>query len=255
MRALKTPQRTLRPPASCRRPHLPSHCGRRPPIPGFERSFFQTPRPLSTNKPPNPSTTTTATAKNQSLPPTQTRIDRVLARLPDGALRRYASRLRGAPVTHVAAFLVLHEITAVVPLLGLFGLFHYSRAEEHAPAPLAYVLERHGGYVKEGAARFERWFRRRGWFGFGEREAEAEAEVEGGEEGRGRGTGSGEEGVLSELWRESGEGKYRVLVEIGLAYAVTKVLLPVRIAVSVWATPWFAGVMLRARRVMSGWTK
>lgn len=37
-----------------------------------------------------------------------------------------------------------------------------------------------------------------------------------------------------------GEGGARVLVEIATAYAVTKVLLPVRVVVSVWGTPGFA---------------
>jgi hypothetical protein len=29
-------------------------------------------------------------------------------------------------VTHVVSFLILHEITAVVPLVGLAGLFHWT---------------------------------------------------------------------------------------------------------------------------------
>lgn len=52
------------------------------------------------------------------------------------------------------------------------------------------------------------------------------------------------------------EGKYgsgtRVVLEVATAYAITKVLLPVRILGSVWATPWFArrvlGVFKRFRR-------
>lgn len=37
-----------------------------------------------------------------------------------------------------------------------------------------------------------------------------------------------------------GEGTSRVLVEVGAAWAVTKALLPLRLVVSVWGTPWFA---------------
>ncbi len=37
-----------------------------------------------------------------------------------------------------------------------------------------------------------------------------------------------------------GEGGARLLVEVATAYAVTKVLLPVRIVFSVWGTPGFA---------------
>jgi hypothetical protein len=147
----------------------------------------------------------------------------------------------------VVAFLILHEITAVVPLLGLFGLFHYT---EHVP--VAWMVAHYGGYVREGVGRFERWFRRRGWFGFG-----GEGEQTGGEgvsiqgvgvgEGESGGVGAGAEGVLLRWERDP---KYRVVVEIGLAYALTKVLLPVRIVGSVWATPWFAGVLGRLRRVV-----
>lgn len=46
------------------------------------------------------------------------------------------------------------------------------------------------------------------------------------------------------------EGKYgsgtRVVLEVAAAYAITKVLLPVRILGSVWATPWFARTVLSA---------
>lgn len=85
--------------------------------------------------------------------------------------------------------------------------------------------------------RFERWFRRRGWFGF--------EKTEPGKNGVVLETGEGEEQRLRELWER--DRRYRAVVEIALAYAVTKVLLPVRIGVSLWATPWFAGVMMRIK--------
>ncbi|KAK3308763.1 uncharacterized protein B0T15DRAFT_382743, partial [Chaetomium strumarium] len=164
------------------------------------------------------------------------RVERILSRLPR-PLQRYATRLRGAPLTHVAAFLVLHEITAVVPLLGLFGLFHYAVAGAHLP--VEWLMRNYGGYVEEGVSRFERYFRRKGWFGFGEDE-------EGGGINGERNGAEGEE-VLRH-WRDQGgadDPKYRVVVEIALAYTITKALLPVRIVASVWATPWFAGVLTR----------
>ena len=40
-------------------------------------------------------------------------------------------------------------------------------------------------------------------------------------------------------WRY-GEGATRVVVEVGAAWAITKALLPLRLVLSVWATPWFA---------------
>lgn len=167
-----------------------------------------------------------------------TRVERIIARLPR-PLQRHAARLRGAPLAHVTAFLILHELTAVAPLLGLFGLFHYWGGGGWAESRLAELC---GGYVAEGARRFERYFRRKGWFGFGEgdggdaRQTEMEGGVEEGDE------------VMALGQRDP---RYRVVVEVALAYAVTKALLPVRIAASLWATPWFAGVLMRLRRVVS----
>ena len=151
-------------------------------------------------------------------------------------MQRYTARLRGAPVSHVAAFLILHEITAVVPLLGLFGLFHYTNL-----VPIDYMMGHYGGYVSEGARRFEKYFRRKGYFGFGEEdgvEMEQPVQPESDEEVQ--------EAVLRR-WT-SADSKYKVVVEIALAYAITKVLLPARILGSLWATPWFAGILVRIRR-------
>lgn len=139
------------------------------------------------------------------------------------------------------AFLILHELTAIVPLLALFGLFHYTDF-----VPLGWMMEHYGGYVRDGVGRFERYFRRKGWFGF-----EA-AEEEGGlTERPGEREAPGEQGdeAVMERW-QSADGKYRIVVEVALAYSITKVMLPVRIVGSLWATPWFAGVLARIRRIM-----
>lgn len=157
-------------------------------------------------------------------------------------MQGYAGRLRSAPLSHVVAFLVLHELTAVVPLLGLFGLFHYGGA---SAAPIGYMMEHYGAYVREGAARFERYFTRKGWFGFGREDGDGEAAARG---IRGNDDGEGDAAVMRR-W-EGSDGKYRIVVEVALAYAITKVLLPARIVVSLWATPWFAGVMGRVRRLL-----
>ncbi|KAH8887367.1 hypothetical protein GQ53DRAFT_613498, partial [Thozetella sp. PMI_491] len=150
------------------------------------------------------------------------RASRILSRLPP-SMRKYTDRLRNAPVSHVVAFLVLHELTAIVPLVGLFGFFHYTDY-----VPIGYMLENYGSYVRDGAIRFERYFRKKGWLGEEDRGAE-------------------DEGAL-DLWQAS--GRYKMVVEVALAYAITKVLLPVRIIGSVWATPWFAGVLIRMRRLV-----
>lgn len=204
------------------RPRLPAAANLLRPRPRPARRY----RHSSSSSSPSSSSTTP-----------QSRADRILARLP-APLRRYTTRLRGAPVSHVVAFLVLHELTAVVPLLALFGLFHYTDL-----VPLGYMMEHYGGYVREGVARFERYFRRKGWFGFGEQQ---ETPEEGGV--KAVVDAQGDEAVM-DRW-ESTDGKYKLVVEVALAYSITKALLPVRIVGSLWATPWFAGVIGRIRRIV-----
>lgn len=50
-------------------------------------------------------------------------------------------------------------------------------------------------------------------------------------------------GTSVKEWKFSERGT-RVVVEVATAYAVTKALLPVRIMLSLWATPWFARVAI-----------
>ena len=90
--------------------------------------------------------------------------------------------------------------------------------------------------------RFGRYFRRKGWFGF---RGVGEEEV-GKEEGVDVGRGKGEDELVQGVERKWGVGEKggRILVEVATAYAVTKVFLPARILVSVWATPWFARAVL-----------
>jgi len=140
----------------------------------------------------------------------------------------------------MTAFLILHELTAIVPLFLLFGLFHYYLDV----GPLETWMRGHyGTYVSQGMERFERYFRRKGWFGFTREEDRGtiEKEVEGGELERDRERGD-----------EAGGRRYKVVLEVALAYAVTKALLPVRIVGSLWATPWFAGVLGRLKGLVRG---
>lgn len=206
------------------------------PIRETAKRFPKPARRLNSTKPPSPSpsppSAETAAANKQ-----QSRADRILSRLPR-RMQGYAGRLRSAPLSHVVAFLVLHELTAVVPLLGLFGLFHYGGA---SAAPIGYMMEHYGAYVRDGTARFERYFTRKGWFGFGREDGE---QAPGGIKDD---NGNDDAAVMSR-W-EGSDGKYRIVVEVALAYAITKALLPARIVVSLWATPWFAGLMGRIRQV------
>lgn len=141
----------------------------------------------------------------------------------------------------MTAFLILHELTAIVPLLALFGLFHYYA--DVGPIE-AWMRGHYGAYVSQGTERFERYFRRKRWFGFGQEHA---AETEGSD-------GAAEAVVNGSTGDSAGSDaqarRYKVVVEVALAYAITKALLPLRIVGSVWATPWFAGVLVRLRRIV-----
>lgn len=134
----------------------------------------------------------------------RSRMDHIESRLPR-FLQRIVTPLRNAPVSHITAFLILHEITAIVPLFGLAAAFHYS---EWLPP---YISE--GKWVKEGTEKFGKWVKKRGWIAEDQR---------------------------SGKWWGRGEGGVRIVVELATAYAVTKALLPIRLLLSVWATPWFA---------------
>ncbi|TPX13465.1 uncharacterized protein E0L32_006195 [Thyridium curvatum] len=185
---------------------------------------------------PQPSSSSSSSASSSTT--THTRAERILSRLPP-SMQKYTRALRNAPLSHVVSFLILHEMTAVVPLLGLFGLFHYTDK-----VPVDYVTEHYGGYVREGARRFEKYFRRKGWFGFG---------ADGGDGAGATIAASAAEEASEDAVRDrwmSGDTKYKVVVEIALAYAITKALLPVRIVASVWATPWFAGVLGGLQRLV-----
>lgn len=190
-------------------------------------------RPTTLTKRPN--STSGGGGKQPEGSRAQSRVASIYARLPP-YLRRYTTGLRDAPVSHVVSFLILHEITAIVPLLGLFGLFHYTDY-----VPLGYFMDHYGSYVREGVKRFERYFRRKGWFGFDQKEDEASRSLDGKD---------GDDEVVLEKW-ETSSTKYRILVEVALAHTIVKVLLPARILLSVWATPWAAGLFARIRTMVT----
>ncbi|OBT91336.1 hypothetical protein VE01_10663 [Pseudogymnoascus verrucosus] len=183
-------------------------------------------RPYTTTKPPSP-TPAPATPPDTS---TRTRLNKLLDRTPK-FLHPYTNGLRNAPVSHIISFLILHELTAIIPLIGLSAAFHYS---EWTPE---WMRER--GEEYEG--RFRRYFGRKGWFG-------VEAVGDGGV------AASGVDGVAEGegMKAEGGGGGVRIVMEVATAYAVTKVLLPVRIVGSVWATPWFARVVVGRFKRLGG---
>ncbi|KXH64074.1 hypothetical protein CSAL01_01321 [Colletotrichum salicis] len=191
----------------------------------------------------------TALRKNSTNPPSSSSAtssraaDRILDRVPL-RFQKYTTGLRKAPLSHVVAFLILHEITAVVPLLGVFGFFHYTNF-----LPLEYVTGHWAGYVRDGVGMAERYFSRKGWFGFEAQDrGTMTRQLEGLGEGEAREMETESTQDVLERWQK--DGKYKVVVEVAMAWAITKALLPARILVSVWGTPWFAGVMGRARGIL-----
>ncbi|KAF2845138.1 hypothetical protein T440DRAFT_522894 [Plenodomus tracheiphilus IPT5] len=162
----------------------------------------------------------------------QSRLTRLNERLPR-FLHKYTLALSNAPLTHISSFLILHELTAIIPLFSLAAYFHYT----HWLPP--WFAE--GAWVASGVERFGRYFRRKGWIR-SEEAAEAKLEVE----KHNRDVEDAEkEGQKTELrkvdkaWNLS-EGGVRLVVEFATAYAITKMFLVPRIMFSVWATPWFA---------------
>ncbi|CBY00168.1 hypothetical protein IAQ61_011110 [Plenodomus lingam] len=158
------------------------------------------------------------------------RLARVNRRLPR-FLHKYTSALSNAPLTHITSFLILHELTAVIPLFSLAAYFHYT----HWLPP--WVAE--GAWAARGVERFGRYFRRKGWIR-SEEAAEAKVEVEKHNEAvPGENEGKGGWRRVDRAWN-MGEGGVRLVVEFATAYAITKMFLVPRIMFSVWATPWFA---------------
>ena len=161
-----------------------------------------------------------------SIPPKspQTSFEKILRRTPK-FLRPTVQGLRDAPMTHITAFLLLHEVTAIIPLFGLTGAFHYYN---WLPP---YFAE--GTWVVAGVEKFGRYFRKKGWIGSSE-EAEAERKAHEGKNAREI------EETTGLKWWNRGEGSVRIVVEFATAYAVVKALLPLRLGISVWGAPWFA---------------
>lgn len=213
------------------------------PLRTLSRRFLRRPSP-PVSKPTATNIYPKVRHQSSSSPPTadktRTRIDRVLSHLPK-FLHPYTNGLRSAPISHITSFLILHELTAIVPLLGLAGLFHYSNW-----LPLGTNGDgKFSAWVSQGTERFGRYFGRKGWFGFSRAD---EGSTGAAEEKRTMSEEEMEERI-ERKWHVGEQGS-RILIEIATAYAVTKLLLPVRIVASVWATPWFAMAVLgRAGRL------
>lgn len=178
-------------------------------------------------------------AKSNASSPFQAAIDRVRA-----AARRSGSD----PASMVASFLLLHEITAIVPLLLMFYAFYFLGAGESIVSWLQDASEDDNPktesagfvrrlqasarqYVQEGIQRAEKFGRRKGYFGFeqgSEISTEQSASVE----------------VLV-------VGTFANAVA---AYAVVKLLFPLRIAACIaFAGPFARSTIEPIKRLISRW--
>ncbi|KAH8591034.1 hypothetical protein B0O99DRAFT_520340 [Bisporella sp. PMI_857] len=168
---------------------------------------------------------------------TRGRVDSILNRLPR-FLHPYTSSLRNAPATNIVAFLILHEITAVLPLVGLAGAFHYF---EWLPKEFTEAK-----YIREGVERFGKYFARKEWFGFQRVDiSQKPGSLNEAEAVHTNDRLQDAEQIADDVEKKWGvsEGSSRILIEVATAYAITKLLLPARVVLSVWATPWFARIM------------
>ncbi|KIV93120.1 hypothetical protein PV10_04359 [Exophiala mesophila] len=174
----------------------------------------------STKEPESPNKSSPSIEKQAA---TRSNFDRLVARTPR-FLRPTLLGLKNAPVSHVTAFFILHELTAIVPLLGLAGAFHYW---QWLPS---YFAE--GQWVVEGAEKFGRYFRKKGWITQQDEHEVQDKTLEG--------QASSYENLAVSQQSGRNYNSTRWIVELATAYAAVKVLLPFRLALSVWASPWFA---------------
>ena len=84
-----------------------------------------------------------------------TRSSSRFSRLPP-RIQRLAAPLRAAPLSHITAFLVLHELTAVLPLGGLWWGIHATGVVSFQPSPESESDGVDGGGVVGKARR--KWF-------------------------------------------------------------------------------------------------
>ena len=223
---------------------------------------------------PHPSSRRLASTKSS-----EDRFARFEARLPSW-LRRYTTPLRNTPVSHISSFLILHEITAVVPVFGLAYFFHVTNW-----LPESFTQGRFAAYMKDGLEKSRKYLLRKGWLDDADLgqdakegkvgewsvdgEVEQKQEVAEGKVKRWwqareqKKTDKAAEaevgkGVVAQWWTGktqavkgnagrwwgTGENGVRWFVEFGTAYAIVKVAMPLRIIGCVWATPWFARVFI-----------
>lgn len=78
---------------------------------------------------------------------------KIASRIPKW-LRPYTSNFVNAPFSHVTAFVILHELSAIVPLIGLWYVFHQNH--EYIPLDLPnWAIEKGTAVIDKGLALFD----------------------------------------------------------------------------------------------------
>ncbi|CAF1432556.1 unnamed protein product [Rotaria magnacalcarata] len=113
--------------------------------------------------------------------------------------RRYVDRLKERPASHITAFAILHELTAIIPFPLIYFPLKWSYVGKFLPIPIE--------YIQEGNKKINRIRTRYGFKPLDE----------------------------SSL----------VLVNLSMTYAIVKLILPLRIGLSLMLTPWLASIITR----------
>ncbi|KAI1438228.1 hypothetical protein GGR50DRAFT_482881 [Xylaria sp. CBS 124048] len=201
---------------------------------------------------------------------TANRISRILtstSRFLPKRLQNSLQNLRSAPLSHVSAFLVLHEITAIVPVLGLTYAFYVL---DFVPTGWGLGAKRKDGQedtVDDGAFLVRK---EKGDEAYGGPNVVVSSSLKGADAAASGVTSTVLTGevvdeamsktsiAIPQVVKDSGKGEKsgklsQYAMQMAAAYAITKVLLVPRIALSLWLTPWlakgFVGFRQRLRRI------
>ncbi|KAI5475937.1 hypothetical protein MNV49_000712 [Pseudohyphozyma bogoriensis] len=175
-------------------------------------------------------------------------------------LSAYISTLRSRyplvdPASLIASFLIIHELTAIVPLgVGFWGLKTLGVGEKAVEYILddekgGVLVEREGGeetwlkrgakrWVVEGEKRAEGIGRRYGLFGYEKESREERVE-------RRKRENEGEGAVEGDVPTTTGYAVSGDVANLAVAYVLVKVLMPVRILLSIRLAPPMANVLVR----------
>ncbi|KAK9356959.1 hypothetical protein V1523DRAFT_400107 [Lipomyces doorenjongii] len=138
------------------------------------------------------------------------RMKRILDKLP-ASMRPHAERLMNAPGSYVFTFLLIHEVTAVAPLFGLMWLFQVT---DWMP-PLPEGLMEAGKEFYSKAVSIEQFpLIMRCQFPNTQ--------------------------IPQDSLPEGSESATKLILQGATAFAIVKMILPLRVAFSLLITPWFA---------------